>query len=74
MERYRNLSGSSGVTSFEIGPDLIIVQFQNDSRYMYDYIKPGRNHVQQMMVLAQRGRGLATYINKYVRRSCTRIG
>jgi len=68
METYRNLSGNSGVQAYEIGPAYIIVKFSGTARtYIYSYRKAGSDHVEQMKVLARQGRGLGTYINKYVR-------
>jgi hypothetical protein len=66
MERYKNLSGNSGVYAFEIGSSSIIVQFESGDVYEYDYYKPGTQHVREMQRLALLGRGLGTYINKYV--------
>ena len=68
MERYRNASGDSGVSGYEIGPDYIAVKFSGTFRtYTYSYRKAGRNHVEQMKILARNGSGLNTYINKYVK-------
>jgi hypothetical protein len=65
MQRYRNLSGDSGVHSFEIGGDYILVQFSGTSQvYKYSYLKAGRIHVEQMKSLALKGKGLNTYINR----------
>ncbi|HUB60110.1 MAG TPA: hypothetical protein VL978_05385 [Puia sp.] len=67
MERYQNLSGSSGISGFEIGKDNIIIQFTNGSIYLYDYISPGIDAVEKMKVHAKSGSGLCTYINQHVR-------
>ena len=68
MQRYRDLSGSSGVAAFDIGRDWIDIRFKDHPRiYHYGPAKPGRTHVDRMKPLARAGRGLATYINKYVR-------
>lgn len=66
MERYANLGRDSGVLSFEIGLDFIVVEFRKGGSYLYTYRLPGKFHVEQMKGLAQRGEGLGTYINKYV--------
>lgn len=66
MEIYRNLKGASGVIAFEIGDDYIKVRFR-DGIYLYNYEKPGRSHVEQMKLLATAGKGLSTYISKYIR-------
>lgn len=70
MEIYRNLSDTSGVHSYEIGSEHIKVQFSGAARiYTYSYRKAGRDHVEQMKQLARNGRGLQTYINKFVKYS-----
>lgn len=68
MERYRNSGGDSGVSAYEIGPDYIKVKFSGTSRtYTYSYRRAGSSHVEQMKVLALRGNGLNSYINRYVK-------
>lgn len=68
MERYRNYGGGSGVSAYEIGFDYIKVKFSGTARtYTYSYRKAGRSHVEQMKVLALRGSGLNSYINRYVK-------
>jgi hypothetical protein len=66
MERYLNLSGNSGVSGYEIGDVYIRVKFHTDEVYRYSYARAGRQHVENMKVLAVGGRGLSTYINKHV--------
>lgn len=68
MERYRNSGGDSGVSSFEIGTDYILVKFSGNSRiYSYSYRKAGQHHVENMKRLARSGSGLNSYINRYVK-------
>ena len=67
MQRYRNIGGDSGVAAYELGPGSITVRFENDGTYLYDGSRPGASHVAEMRRLAQAGRGLATYINQFVR-------
>jgi len=67
MERYKNLSGSSGVIAFEIGDDWIVVEFAGeasaiDRRYRYTVARAGAPNILEMKRLAQSGRGLATFI------------
>ena len=71
-ERYRNLNGDSGVTYFAVGDDFLAVQFGDPTVYVYDYVQPGREHVEKMKELAVAGRGLGTYISKYVRKAFAR--
>lgn len=68
MEKYRNAGGDSGVSSFEIGSDHILVQFSGSARiYRYSFRKAGQHHVENMKSLARNGSGLNSYINRYVK-------
>lgn len=68
MQPYANLSGNSGVAEFEIGSGFIRIRFVNKSTiYTYDHTKPGQQHVSQMQSRAIAGRGLSTYIAKYIK-------
>ena len=67
MRKYKNISGKGGVSTFEILKNAIVIEFGYKERYLYDYTKPGKKHVEQMKHLAVEGKGLTTYINKYVR-------
>lgn len=67
MTPYRNRSGSSGVTAYAILDEAIIVQFSNDTAYLYGPSRPGRHHVGRMKSLAMSGRGLGGYITRFVR-------
>ena len=67
MQRYKNLSGDSGVVAYETGRDYIDIRFKDGGTYRYDYQTPGQQDVETMKQLAQDGADLATYINKYVR-------
>ena len=72
MERYLNVSGDSGVTRYDMGPDFIRVQFQDATIYVYDHACPGKHHVDRMKELAASGRGLGTYISRCVRKAYAR--
>ena len=65
MEKYKNLSGDSGVEGFDIGSNFIRVKFKNNPKlYQYSYSKARMHHVEQMKHLAQSGSGLNSYIKK----------
>ena len=66
MEPYKNLSGDSGVAKYKIFSDAIAIQFEDHGVYLYDYSKPGSEHVERMKALAAAGKGLCTYINRFV--------
>lgn len=72
MERYKNLSGQSGVTGFEIGTDFIRVQFSDGHIYFYNNTSTGSHNIEQMKQLARIGRGLNTFINSTVRKAYAR--
>lgn len=68
MQKYKNLDGDSGVDSFEIGEEYIIVKFTKTLRlYTYSYDSAGRDKVEHMKKLALQGRGLNEYINKFAK-------
>ncbi|MBT1687122.1 hypothetical protein KK078_11160 [Fulvivirgaceae bacterium PWU37] len=67
MDRYKNLQGNSGITSYSIERDSIIVAFKGGHTYKYNHAITGKEHVQNMKTLAREGRGLSTYISRYVK-------
>ena len=74
MDRYSDASGRSGVTAYELLPDGIKVQFSGGPTYLYTYASAGEAYIEAMKEAARAGRGLATYISRYVRgRYATRL-
>ena len=69
MDRYKNLSGRSGVSAFEFGADSITVQFQGGATYLYNNASAGASHIAQMKQLAMAGSGLNSYIDRFMYRS-----
>jgi hypothetical protein len=67
VSRYGNESGDSGVVHYEIGEGWIDITFWNGWTYRYTDASAGATRVRAMQALARAGRGLATYVNKYVR-------
>lgn len=65
MERYRNLSGNSGVVAYTIGSDFIQVRFRSGDDYRYSDASAGKPSVDQMKALARAGRGLSTFISRH---------
>lgn len=65
MEKYEGCE-VGGVAAFEIFDDAIILKFHDGRSYLYDYLKPGKEHVEEMKKLALNGKGLTTYVNKNV--------
>ena len=66
MTPYANLGGNSGVEAYRIGARQVTVQFDGGAQYVYTYASAGQEHVERMKLLAQAGRGLATYISQHV--------
>lgn len=67
MNRYKNLSGNSSISSYEIGDDRITVQYSDGMNYLYTNLKTGAHNIDQMKRLAVLGQGLNTYIHKHVK-------
>jgi len=67
MTKYLNLSQESGVVKYEILIDGIRVQWVGGDIYYYSNASTGEEHISEMKRLAQKGRGLATYISQNVR-------
>ena len=67
MTKYKNLSGESGIMSYELGSDFIRIQFEDKEIYLYTENSTGAEHIAKMKELAEKGRGLNTYINQHVR-------
>lgn len=63
MEPYKNLSGTSPVSGYELGADSIRVQFPSRS-YLYSYESAGKENVEEMQRRALEGRGLASFISQ----------
>jgi hypothetical protein len=69
MEVYKNYNGDSGVESFEIGPDYIKVKFFKTGQiYTYSYFSASMPHVEEAKLRARNGKGLNSYINKYIKK------
>jgi len=64
MQRYRNFSGTSGVRSFEIGPDSIVLAYKSGEPYLYTYESAGQQNVEEMKRLALKGSHLNAFINR----------
>jgi len=68
MERYKNLGNDSGISAYEIGDDYIKVQFRDGSLYLYNYGSAGSQNIEKMKELAIAGKGLNSFINRFVRK------
>jgi len=72
MKRYEN--PRSGITAYRIGKDFIEVRFASGGTYAYDYDSAGKARIERMKELARAGRGLNTFISKYVKANYARKG
>lgn len=73
MERYKGQDDhDSGVIAYELLPDGIILLYKTYRKYLYDYDKPGKVHVEEMKKLAKAGSGLTKYVNQHVRENYKR--
>ncbi len=66
MIRYKNLSRNSGVRAYEIASQSIDVQFTSGTIYNYSYNSTSTKNIETMKLLADRGRGLNSFIKKNV--------
>lgn len=68
MRPYLNIDGDSNVEAYETGANYIDVEFKGTTKvYRYSYQSAGRENVEQMKILAQRGTGLNSFIMRNVR-------
>ena len=66
MVKYEG-SKKGGVAAYQILDDAIILEFKDGRTYRYNYLRPGKRHVEEMKKLAVGGSGLTTYVNQHVR-------
>lgn len=67
MTTYKNRSGDSGVIAYNPIEDGIEVQFRNGDTYVYTNTITGIEEIREMLRLAEAGKGLSTYISRYVK-------
>lgn len=66
MLSYQNLSHHSGILAYETGKTFIKIRYK-EGLYTYNYSRPGKKAVEAMKLLAKKGKGLSTYINRFVK-------
>jgi hypothetical protein len=72
MERYKNLSGNSSVSAYEIGQSEITVKFTHGGIYLYTNQSAGEACIIEMQRLAAFGQGLNSYIGRFIRKGYAR--
>jgi len=65
VQRYRNWSGTSGVRTFELGEDFIVLEWDGGKPYRYTYDSVGKENVEEMKRLALKGSYLNAFINRH---------
>lgn len=65
--KYKNLSGDSAVSTFEIKKDQITVKFKDHTIYRYTNQSADPANVSKMKTLALSGKGLGTFIKSTVK-------
>jgi len=66
MILYKNVHGNSGVKSYYLGDDYILIEF-NDAYYLYSFDSAGYEAVVEMKRKAKKGKGLSGFISKHIR-------
>ena len=66
MPVYKNISKSSGIRAYGLGPDFIKVIFKDGGAYLYTIKSTSVKHIAIMQQLAVSGKGLTSYINQFV--------
>lgn len=56
-----------GIYSYQSMNNKIIITFTTGESYEYTYDSAGSLHIEKMKSLAKAGKGLNSYINKYVK-------
>jgi ribonuclease P protein component len=69
IELYQDVSKESGVLAYQLSEHAIAIIFKTEpkEKYIYDYNDPGRKIVEEMIKLARKGAGLASYKNRVAR-------
>jgi len=67
MKKYRSADLDTGVIAYETEADSISVKFRGGSVYVYTNKSAGPAAIAEMKILAEKGVGLTTYINRHVR-------
>ena len=64
MTSYKNLAGSVGICSYELGEKTIRIKFHNRKNAIYDNSNNDEAHIETMKRLATQGYGLHGYISE----------
>lgn len=64
MIPYKNLNFHSSVLSYDYGEDYITIEWLNGDRTTFRHNEVGKHHIDKMIILAKKGSGLYSYIEK----------
>lgn len=64
---YANLGGNSGVATYDLGEDWILINFTTGARYLYTTKSTSIDNIEQMKRYAHEGKGLNSYIMRMVK-------
>lgn len=67
MRPYQSSDHDTGVIAYQNGLDHIVVQFKDGTVYLYTNKSAGKDSIEQMKKLAEKGAGLTTFINQHVK-------
>ncbi|MDB5157603.1 MAG: hypothetical protein JWR50_2310 [Mucilaginibacter sp.] len=67
MQQYKTANPDTGVIAYKSGKDSISIKFKDGSVYTYTNQSAGHSAIAEMKILAKKGVGLTTYINRHVR-------
>lgn len=67
LNSYANYGGKSGIVSYDIGDDWILVNFTTGSKYLYTIKSTTPDNINQMKQLAHAGKGLNSFIMRVLK-------
>jgi len=72
MKKYKNVSGKSTVTMFELAKDVVTIRFASQEVYRFSNQSAGSENISKMKILALAGKGLGTFIENNVKEKFAR--
>jgi hypothetical protein len=67
FKAYKNDDEKTGVSKYAILKDGIVLIFRNKREYyLYDFTKPGKKDVEEMITRAIKGEKLSTYVSQVI--------
>ncbi len=63
---YQPGNPNTGVLTYELLPNGLILEFRNHQRYLYTAERPGPTHLAELTRRALAGSGLSTYVSQHI--------